>query len=70
MFGKKKDKDPKEALDKADKMLNKGISGGLIKGLMGKGFADQMSSAIGVGQDAIAAKFNRLAPLGELTVFQ
>jgi hypothetical protein len=54
MFNKKIEKDPKKALDKADKALNKGLSGGLIKGVMGKDFTDQMNAALDMGKDAVA----------------
>lgn len=55
MFNWKKDKDdPKKGLDKADKALNKGLSGGLIKGIMGKDFANQMNEALDMGKDAVA----------------
>ena len=53
-FGKKMEKDPKKALDKADKALNKGLSGALVKGFMGKDFTDQMNEGLDMGRDAVA----------------
>lgn len=54
-FGKKKDsEDPKEALDKADKALNKGLSGALVKGFMGKDFSNKMNQALDMGKNAVA----------------
>jgi hypothetical protein len=43
-FGKKKD--PKEALEDADKALNKGVSGFMAKTFMGKDFVDQTNKSI------------------------
>jgi hypothetical protein len=54
-LGKKKDdEDPKKGLEKADKFLNKGLSGALTKGFMGKDFVDKMNSSLAMGQNAIA----------------
>ena len=52
-FGNKQDDDPKKALEKADKVLNTGLTGALTKGFMGKGFVDKMNSTIDMGQSAI-----------------
>jgi hypothetical protein len=52
-LGKKSEKDPKKALDKADKALNKGLSGALVKGFMGKDFANEMNSALDQGKQAV-----------------
>jgi hypothetical protein len=52
-FGKKNEKDPKKALENADKALNKGLSGALVKGFMGKDFANEMNSALDMGKQAI-----------------
>ena len=54
MFNFGKSKDPKEALDKADKALNKGLSGKLVKGFMGKDFTNQMNQALDMGKNAVA----------------
>lgn len=56
MSGKKKDEnlnDPKQALDHASNTLNHGITGGLTKAFMGKGFMNSMNAAIGQGQQAV-----------------
>ena len=45
-FGKASKKDPKEALDDASKVLNKGLMGGLTKAFMGKDFVDQANAGI------------------------
>ena len=52
-FGKKQDDDPKKALEKADKVLNTGLTGALAKGFMGKGFVDKMKSTLDKGQAAL-----------------
>ena len=53
-FGKKKeDETPQEALDNARKTMNSGLSGGLTKAFMGKGFVDKMNNAMDQGQAAI-----------------
>ena len=54
MFNFNKNKDPKKAMEDADKALNKGLSGGLIKGIMGKDFTNQMNAALDMGKNAIA----------------
>jgi len=54
MFNFNKKKDPKKALDDADKALNKGLSGALVKGFMGKDFANQMNEALDMGKNAVA----------------
>ena len=43
-FGKKKD--PKEALEDADKALNKGVSGFMAKTFMGKDFVNEANKSI------------------------
>lgn len=45
-FGKKKTDDPKEALENADKALNKGVSGFMAKTFMGKDFVDKANAGI------------------------
>jgi hypothetical protein len=52
-FGKKQDDDPKKALEKADKVLNTGLTGALAKGFMGKGFVDKMNNTLEKGQSAL-----------------
>jgi hypothetical protein len=53
-FGKKKeDETPQEALDHAKKTMNSGLTGGLTKAFMGKGFVDKMNNAMDKGQEAI-----------------
>jgi hypothetical protein len=44
-FGKKED-DPKKALEKADKALNKGVSGFMAKTFMGKDFMDKANAGL------------------------
>jgi hypothetical protein len=53
-FNKKDDKDPKKALDKADKTLNKGLSGALVKGFMGKDFVNDMNQSLDMGKNAVS----------------
>jgi hypothetical protein len=45
-FNKKVEKDPKKALDQADKTLNTGVTGFLTKTFMGKEFTDQMNAGL------------------------
>ena len=45
-FGKKKDEDPKDALNKADKALNKGVSGFMAKTFMGKDFVNKANEGL------------------------
>jgi len=53
-FGKDKDMDdPKKALDKADKVLNKGLMGGLTKAFMGKEFVDKANAGISMANQAL-----------------
>jgi hypothetical protein len=49
-FGKKKPDDPKEALDNADKALNKGVSGFMAKTFMGKDFVDKANASINMAK--------------------
>jgi hypothetical protein len=51
--GKKKDEDPKKALENASNMVNKGLMGGLTKAFMGKDFVDQTNQAINMGNQAL-----------------
>ncbi len=54
-FGKKKiEKDPKKALDNADKTLNSGLTGALTKGFLGQDFVDTMNQSINSGRNAMA----------------
>ena len=52
-FGKKKDDDPKKALDKASDVLNKGLMGGLTKGFLGKDFVDKMNTGLDMANQAV-----------------
>ena len=45
-FGKKNTNDPKEAIDNADKALNKGVSGFMAKTFMGKDFVDKANASL------------------------
>ncbi len=45
-FGKKKTDDPKEALENADKALNKGVSGFMAKTFMGKDFVNKANEGL------------------------
>jgi len=53
-IGRNQEEDPKKALENADNVLNKGLTGALAKGFMGKNFVDKMNNAIDMGQNAIA----------------
>jgi hypothetical protein len=53
-FNRKQEEDPKKALENADNVLNKGLSGALAKGFMGKDFVNKMNNTIEKGQNAIA----------------
>ena len=52
-FNKKKDDDPKKALDKASNVLNKGLMGGLTKTFMGKDFVDKANEGINMANQAL-----------------
>ncbi len=52
-FNKKQEEDPQKALDNARNTLNKGLTGGLTKAFMGKGFVDKMNNAMDQGQAAL-----------------
>jgi len=52
-FGKQ-EQDPKKALENADNVLNKGLSGALAKGFMGQDFVDKMNHGLSMGQNAVA----------------
>lgn len=45
-FGKKKTDDPKEAIDNADKAINKGLTGFMTKTFMGKDFVDKANAGL------------------------
>lgn len=45
-FGKKKDESPEDALKKADKALNKGVSGFMAKSFMGKDFMNKANEGL------------------------
>ncbi len=53
-FNKKVEKDPKKALENADKTLNKGLTGALVKGFMGKDFGNDMNQTLDMGKNAVA----------------
>jgi len=65
-LGKKGKKDPKEALDDASKVLNKGLMGGLTKAFMGKDFVEQVNDAIGMTNQTLdsTAMAQQLAETG------
>jgi hypothetical protein len=46
MFGLGKKKDPKDAINDADKALNKGVSGFMAKTFMGKDFVNQANASL------------------------
>jgi len=54
-IGKNKDaeKDPKKALENAEKKLNTGVSGFMTKTFMGKDFTDKMNQSIDMAKGAI-----------------
>jgi hypothetical protein len=51
-MGKNK-KDPKKALEDADKTINKGLMGGLTKAFMGKEFVDQANQALNMANQSL-----------------
>ena len=51
-MGKNK-KDPKKALEDADKTINKGLMGGLTKAFMGKDFVDQANQALNMANQTL-----------------
>jgi len=58
MFGfgkdkKEEEKDPKKALENAENTLNKGLTGMLTKGFMGKDFVNTMNASIEQGKNAM-----------------
>jgi hypothetical protein len=65
-FGKSSKRDPKEALDDASKVLNKGLMGGLTKAFMGKDFVDQANAGIEMANQTLdgAALAQQLAQTG------
>lgn len=52
-IGKKGKKDPKEALEDASNVLNKGLMGGLTKAFMGKDFVDQANAGINMANQVL-----------------
>jgi hypothetical protein len=53
-FGKDKDMDdPKKAIEKADKVLNKGLMGGITKAFMGKDFVDKANAGLNMANQAL-----------------
>jgi hypothetical protein len=49
-FGKKKTDDPKEAIENADKALNKGVSGFMAKTFMGKDFMNKANAGLDIAK--------------------
>lgn len=53
-FGKKEvEKDPKKALENADKTLNTGLTGFMTKTFMGKDFTDKMNASLDMAKSAV-----------------
>lgn len=53
-FGKKEEeKDPKKAIDNAEKTLNTGLTGMLTKGFMGKDFVNKMNAGLEMSKNAV-----------------
>jgi hypothetical protein len=52
-FGKKEEKDPKKAIENAEKTLNTGLTGMLTKGFMGKDFVNKMNAGLEMGKNAV-----------------
>lgn len=52
-MGKKKEDDPKKALENASNVVNKGLMGGLTKAFMGQDFVDKTNAAINMGNQAL-----------------
>ncbi len=50
-FGKKIEKDPKKAIENADKAINSGVSGFLTKTFMGKDFVDQTNASLNMAKN-------------------
>ncbi|HMQ78151.1 MAG TPA: hypothetical protein PKE39_07620 [Ignavibacteria bacterium] len=50
-FGKKIEKDPKKALENADKAINSGVSGFLTKTFMGQDFVDQTNASLNMAKN-------------------
>jgi hypothetical protein len=57
MFGlgkkKEEEKDPKKAIENAEKTLNTGLTGMLTKGFMGKDFVNKMNAGLEMGKNAV-----------------
>jgi hypothetical protein len=66
MFGKKKiaemQKDPKKAIEEADKTLNKGFTGFMTKAFMGKDFVNKMNEGLDTAKQA--TDYGNLAQTG------
>ena len=52
-LGGKREKDPKKALGQAEVAVNKGLSGALVKGFMGKDFVNEVNGALDMGKQAV-----------------
>lgn len=67
MFGKKKieemQKDPKKAIEEADKKLNKGFTGFMTKSFMGKGFVEKMNEGLDTAKQAM--DYGNIAQTGQ-----
>jgi hypothetical protein len=67
MFGinkkiKEMQKDPKKAIDEADKTLNKGLTGFMAKTFMGKDFMAQANSGLDAAKNAV--DYNNISQTG------
>jgi hypothetical protein len=49
-FGKKKTDDPKEAIENADKAINKGLTGFMTKTFMGKDFVNKANEGLNMAK--------------------
>jgi len=61
-FNKKIEKDPKKAIENADKTLNTGVTGFLTKTFMGKDFTNQMNAGLDKAKQAV--DYNNVSQTG------
>jgi hypothetical protein len=61
-FNKKIEKDPKKAIEQADKTLNKGFTGFMTKAFMGKDAVDQMNKGLDAAKQY--ADYNNISQTG------
>jgi hypothetical protein len=61
-FNKKVEKDPKKAIDNAEKTLNTGMTGFLTKTFMGKDFTNQMNAGLDKAKQAV--DYNNISQTG------